>query len=104
MADRLASLPTDENPPTHPELQMVDYLFGKDGSQKKINGLIGEFKLSLIAGALFVILSLPWVDTLFRNFISVANNDVILMIIKTVLFVVIFYFISNFWIVRKKDY
>ena len=42
MADRLASLPTDENPPTHPELQMVDYLFGKDGSQKKINGLIGE--------------------------------------------------------------
>ena len=83
---------------------MVDYLFGKDGSQKKINGLIGEFKLSLIAGALFVILSLPWVDTLFRNFISVANNEVILMIIKTVLFVVIFYFISNFWIVRKKDH
>ena len=69
MADRLASLPTDENPPTHPEIQMVDYLFGKDGSQKKINGLIGEFKLSLVAGGLFVILSLPWVDTLFKNFI-----------------------------------
>jgi len=104
MADRLASLPTDENPPTNPEIQMVDYLFGKDGSQKKINGLIGEFKLSLVAGGLFVILSLPWVDTLFKNFISVANNEVILMIIKTVLFVIIFYLISNFWIVRKKDY
>ena len=39
MADSINSLPTDKNAPTHPELQIVDYLFEKDGSQQKIGGV-----------------------------------------------------------------
>ena len=35
MADSINLLPTDKNAPTHPELQIVDYLFEKDGSQQK---------------------------------------------------------------------
>ena len=44
MADSINSLPTDKNAPTHPELQIVDYLFEKDGSQQKIGGLVYKSK------------------------------------------------------------
>lgn len=102
MADPVRSLPTDSSAPTHPELKIVDYLFEKDGSQGKIQGLMSSFKLALFATVLFVIFSLPLLDKLIPKVISAANNYVILMIIKSILFMIIFYIIENFWIVRKK--
>jgi len=103
MSDTIQSLPTDESSPTHPELKIVDYLFEKDGSQHKINGLVSEFKSSILAAGLFVILSLHPLDMLITQMIPVASNAVILMIIKAIFFMVVFYFIQNFWLVRKKD-
>ena len=103
MADNVASLPTDESAPTHPELKMVDYLFEKDGSQKKIGGLMYEFKSAIFAAALFVVLSIPWVDTILQQFIGVAANPVVRMIIKAIMFMIIFYFVNNFWIIKKKN-
>ena len=72
MADSINSLPTDKNAPTHPELQIVDYLFEKDGSQQKIGGLVSEFKMAIFASALFVILSLPPVDDDIPNYVNLA--------------------------------
>ena len=102
MSDNIASLPTDGNAATHPELQIVDYLFEKDGSQKKVGGLISEFKSAIFASVLFVVLSLPITDTLLEKVISAANNAVIRMIIKAIIFMLVFYFVNNFWIIKKK--
>ncbi len=103
MADSLKELPTDETAPTYPELKMVDYLFEKDGSQHKINGLISEFKVAIFASILFVIFSLSIVDTLLVNIVSVANNDVIRTIIKAILFMVLVYVFQNLPFIRKKE-
>ena len=103
MADSLKELPTDETAPTHPELKIVDYLFEKDGSQHKINGLISEFKVSIFAAALFVLFSLQIMDTLLINMISAANNDVIRTIIKAILFMILVYVFQNLPFIRKKE-
>ena len=103
MADSINSLPTDKNAPTHPELQIVDYLFEKDGSQQKIGGLVSEFKTAIFASALFVILSLPPVDDLIIKIIPVTNNAVVRMILKAIFFMITFYLVQNFWLIKKKD-
>ncbi len=103
MADSIHSLPTDKSAPTHPELQIVDYLFEKDGSQQKIGGLVSEFKMAIFASALFVILSLPPVDDLLIKIIPVTNNPVIRMILKAIFFMIAFYLVQNFWLIKKKN-
>tara|TARA_B100001769_G_C21529771_1_gene303730 strand:- start:67 stop:378 length:312 start_codon:yes stop_codon:yes gene_type:complete len=103
MSDSLQELPTDETAPTHPELKMVDYLFEKNGSQHKINGLISEFKVAIFSSILFVIFSLSIVDTLLMNIVSVANNGVIRTIIKAILFMILVYTFQNLSFIRKQE-
>jgi hypothetical protein len=103
MSDTVRMLPTDENSPTHPELQIIDYLFEKDGSQKKIGGLVNEFKSAIFATLLFVVLSFEFVDNLIIKIIPITNNLVIRTIIKALFFMFTFYIIQNFWLIKKKD-
>ena len=103
MADTIRTLPTDETSPTQPELQIIDYLFEKDGSQRKIGGLVNEFKTAIFATILFIVLSLEFVDNLIIKIIPITNNIVIRTIIKALFFMFTFYIIQNFWLIKKKD-
>tara|TARA_R110002074_G_scaffold254209_2_gene426277 strand:+ start:1316 stop:1639 length:324 start_codon:yes stop_codon:yes gene_type:complete len=103
MSDYIQNLPSDQISSTQPELKIVDYLFEKDGSQQKIGGLMTEFKSAVFVGALFVLLSIPHVDVLISHLIPIANNNVVLMILKAIFFMIIYYIVENFWFIRKKE-
>jgi hypothetical protein len=103
MSDYIQNLPSDQISSTQPELKIVDYLFEKDGSQQKLGGLMVEFKSAVFVGALFIVLSLPPLDALISHLIPVANNTVVLMILKTIFFMIAYYLVENFWFIRKKD-
>ena len=100
-ADILENLPTNKNQPSHNEIKIVDTLFKKHTST--ISNITKEFKDSIIIGVLFFILSLPQVDDLFKKYISVTNSSVyMLLLVKTVFFVVALWIIKNSKLLKKE--
>jgi len=103
MSDYIQNLPSDQISSTQPELKIADYLFEKDGSQQKLGGLMTEFKSAVFVGGLFIVLSLPALDALISHLIPLANNTVVLMILKAIFFMIAYYLVENFWFIRKKE-
>lgn len=97
MADSLSSLPTDNTIPHHNELKVVNELFKKHGNS--FDSIVGEFKVPIIYGIIFFILSLP-VSTNCINYIvpSIEKDDtnVFTILIKTLLFILLVYIIINY--------
>ena len=55
-----------------------------------------------LLGILFIIFSLPQVDSLIRRFVPVADkSSIIMVLIKTCLFMIVYYVIKNLYLVRK---
>ena len=98
--DQIDNLPSDQTVPTHNELTIVNNLFKqKEGNMQR---LLKEFKGIAIIASLFFVLSLPQLDELLRKYISYANNSpYILIAIKTLIFIVFYYFINNYYLLKK---
>lgn len=100
LSDRLDILPTDQNNPTHSEIQIIDTLFKQ--KHKTIRKILEGTQDILIAGVLFIILSLPQIDQIIKNAIPMtANSDTILLGIKSLCFMILFFIIRNLYLVRK---
>jgi hypothetical protein len=99
--DSIDTLPTDQTVPSHNEIQMVENLFKQKQStvQKLLSGA-KEFVLLLL---LFIVFSLPQLDSILRKIISMAESPYMLIAIKGVLFVVVYFLIKNLYLVRKKN-
>ena len=99
--DNIDTLPTDQSVPSHSEIQMVETYFKKKLTtvQKILSGA-KEFVFLLI---LFIVFSLPQVDSILRKIISAAESPYILVAIKGVLFVVVYFIIKNLYLVRKSN-
>jgi len=101
MADPIVQLPTDNVEPNQAELEIVNTLFKKHGNT--IDTIVDEMKDCIIAGILFLILSLPQVDTMIASFVpSVGESKIILTVIKAIVFIILFYFIKNYTLSQKK--
>lgn len=99
-SDPLDSLPTDQTPPTHPEIQIVESLFKEQHTtvQKFFNGT----KDVLIFTGLFVLISLPQVDEVLKKFFpSSASSQYSMLFCKAVLFAFTYFIIKNWYLVRK---
>lgn len=95
MADPIVQLPTDNTQPNQEELTIVNSLFKKHSNT--IETVANELKDSIIAGILFIVLSLPQVDELIKSLLTFTNNSpIILTIVKALIFIVLFYFIKNY--------
>ena len=95
MADPIVQLPTDNISPNHDELTIVNTLFKKHSNT--IETVANEMKDSIIAGILFIILSLPQVDEFIKSLLTFTNNSAILLtIVKAFIFVILFYLIKNY--------
>jgi hypothetical protein len=95
MADPIVQLPTDNTKPNQDELTIVNSLFKKHSNT--IETVANEMKDSIIAGILFIVLSLPQVDELIKSLLAFTNNSpIILTIVKALIFIVLFYFIKNY--------
>ena len=99
--DSIRALPTDQTVPSHNEIQMVETLFKqKQGTVTKLLRGAKEFVLLLL---LFVVFSLPQVDSILRKIITSTESPYILIGIKGILFVVVYFLIKNLYLVRKKN-
>lgn len=97
--DSLDALPTDQSPPSHDEVKMVETLFKqKHSTMQKIMRGAKEFVFMFL---LFVVVSLPQVSGLIRKFITVAESPYILILIQGVLFTIVYFLVKNMYLVRK---
>jgi hypothetical protein len=99
-ADNISDLPTNRIQPSHNEIKIVDTLFKKHSST--LGNITKEFKDSIVLGILFLILSLPQVDNLFKKYISITNNSIyMLILIKTIFFIVALWIIKNYNLLKR---
>ena len=98
--DPISKLPVDQSQPTSNELQIVNSLFTKHKST--MNTLIEESKDSVIIGLLFVVFSLPVVDDFVKRFVPMAEKSpYILVAIKAVAVMALYWLIKHFYLARK---
>ena len=71
--DYLDNLPTESITPSKLEQELSDKVFGKQLSFPK--KFIKESKDMLILGLLFILFSLPQLDSLIKKFIPITNNS-----------------------------
>jgi hypothetical protein len=100
-ADFIEQLQTDQSIPTTSEVQLVDTIFKKDkNSWAKI---FDELKGSIIIGIIFIVFSLPQVDSIIKKFVPATENSIyMLILIKTLLFIIAYYLIKNLYIVNRR--
>lgn len=101
MGDIIEQLPSDQTVPSHNEIRIVDSLF----QQKKgvVDMILKNTKDILIIGVLFVIFSLPPVDELIKKFFTItATSPYILLGVKALLFMIVYFIVNNFYLSRNK--
>lgn len=100
-ADLLSSLPTNLNQPTHNEIEVINRLF-TNSNQNMVKNILLDFQNDFILGIVFVILSLPQVDSVITKFVVITQKSpYILLAVKALLFVLISWLLKNFWLIRK---
>lgn len=101
-SDSIDALPTDQNNPTHAEIQIIDQLFKQKHSivQKILSGT----KDVLVIGFVFLLFSLPQFDEFLKKLIpTTENSPYILVAIKAVLFAFVYFLVKNLYLVRKRN-
>jgi hypothetical protein len=97
--DVLSTLPTDKIPPTQSELQMLNTLFNH---KKEINNILTEAKEAIIVGIIFLLFSVPQVDSLIQKFIPITEKSTyILLLIKILFVIVLFWVVKHFYLIKK---
>jgi hypothetical protein len=100
LADNLQYLPTNKLSPSPTDLHLTDQIFGPETTFT--TKFISEGKESIIIGLLFIIFSLPQIDELIKKILPIARNSVyFLILIKSLLFMIIFWLIKNFYLSKK---
>jgi hypothetical protein len=100
IGDYIDQLPSDASVPSHNEIIIVDKFF----QQKKsiFDKIFLQTKDIIIIGCLFILFSLPFVDNLIKKFIKITETSPYILIgIKALLFVIIYFFIKNIYLARK---
>jgi len=98
--DLIEDLPTNAQKPSEADNAMINMLFNdKSEASKNVRNEISDLMIMLI---LFIIFSIPAIDTFICNNVSIVNKSkYMLILIKGILFVLSFWVIKNFWLTRK---
>lgn len=100
-SDLIEILPVDKTQPTHDELNVINTLFKTHNNTMNI--LFDEVKETFIVGILFLVFSIPQIDDLIKKFIPITNNSIfILIIIKSLFVMLIFWILKHFKFILKK--
>ena len=100
MGDIINTLPTDKNNLSEVDQNIANTIFGENLSLTE--KLVKEGKDMFIIGFLFVVFSLPQLDDIIKKFIPITVNSIyILILIKAILLMVIFWLIKHFYLSRK---
>lgn len=97
--DIINELPTDETFPSKDELKILNTLFKNQGTVQKI---FDKTKDVLLVGFLFIILAIPQVDDLvYKIAPSTASSPYILIFVKALIFMFLFFVVQNMYLVRS---
>lgn len=98
-SDIIEELPTDETVLTHDEIQIFDKLFKNEDDLKKI---FNELKDTILVGILFGIFSIEMINDIIYKYIPVSKKSVYMLIfVKILIVMVLYYFLKNMYLVRK---
>ena len=98
--DSIKSLPTNTDIINDLDLQIVNNLFGTSNKSIKEN-VLHEAKDLIIISILFIILSLPQTDKILQKYLPITNNYSYNIILKTIIFVIFYWVIMHFYLIRK---
>jgi len=98
--DLIEKLPTDKNIISTSEYKVLNNLFKHS---ETTNLVFCEFKDAIVAGILFAIFSIGYIDTLFYKVIPSLKNfsSTILIGLKAVLIIIIFFILKHFFLLKK---
>jgi hypothetical protein len=97
MGDFIKNLPTDNTVITTNEMNIMNTVFLEN--KKTIRSLYSGTKDIIIAGILFFIFTLPFIDsTLGYCFNFVNTSSLIMNVTKSIIFMVILFFCQNFFL------
>lgn len=98
--DAIHQLPTDKITPSEIEMKVVQTFF--DNSKSAFSKVISESKSVLLTGLLFFLLSFPPITGLLRKYLPFSgSSDTIFLVVRTILFIIIIYILSNFSYCKK---
>lgn len=100
LSDPLENLPTDQSMPSQGEINIVDTLFKK--KHGIIQKILEKTKDVFIAGIFFALFSIDSADKLFIRVVpSLGTSPYLLLLVKTVVFMVCFFIVKNWYLSRK---
>lgn len=101
-SDSIDALPTDQNNPTHSEIQIVDQLFKQ--SHGTVQKILRGTKDVLVVALIFLLFSLPQFDELLKKFVPSAEKSLYILIgVKAILFAFVYFIVKNVYLVRKQN-
>ena len=98
--DLLRNLPTDNSNPNEKELYYINNIFEKE--QSNIRKIMMEFKDIVMISLLFLLVSIPYIDSIIKKVYPRAENRSIMLVVKSVLFGLLYYMLKNLYTLRKK--
>lgn len=99
-SDLLQKLPVDNNEPTKEEVNVIQSLFPPK-QNKEMQLIFNEAKESIIVGILFLIFSVPYLDTVIQKILPLAQSPFIMILVKVALMMVLYWVIKHFYLARK---
>ena len=88
MADRIDQLPSQSEKPDNIDLEAIKHLFANSNDKDK-----GDVKKFIVPVILFLLLSLPFVDSLFKS--TISDSSLVLLFTKAVVFIVILFIVQT---------
>jgi len=102
MGDSIKDLPVDQMSKEDPaELQLAANLFGTVGDVVNNPNVVSHFRPTMLAALIFLILSLPQLDTFIASFSRRPMSPYVMVLVKAVIFFVVLYVASNFSLAKK---
>jgi hypothetical protein len=99
--DLITELPVDKEEPTPEQLKIVNTLFKKE-NKTSLNSVFINAKDAICAGILFIIFSIPQVDTLLGSILPITTTSVYISVVVKALIVVVLFWVIKYFILIKK--
>jgi hypothetical protein len=93
MSDIINTLPVDEEPLGVDEQQILSQILASN--RTGFHGFMTDIKMPIIYGALFLAMSLPFVDPIVSLIPYAKSSKMSLLVTKTFLFIVFGFIINN---------
>jgi len=99
-SDIINNLKTDKEQPTSEEIIILDKVFVEN--KKNFSALFSEFKEVTLILILFILFSLTQTDNIIKKLIpKLESSNIYLTLVKGFLFIIIFWIIKNFYLIKK---